>query len=110
LIKFSNLDEQTKGELNQIIQQETQIQQILTNAQEQGQQIQQLQAQNQQLAGTNAALKNQQLNVDKSISADMAKEQIKAQDKAADRVFKAGENDKDRALELLKIELDNSTT
>jgi len=109
LIKFSNLDEQTKGELNRIIQQETQIQQILANAQEQGQQIQQLQAQNQQLAGTNAALKNQQLNADKSINADMTKEQMRAQDKAAERTFKAGENDKDRELELLKIELDKPT-
>jgi hypothetical protein len=107
LIKFSNLDEQTKQELNQVIAQETQVQQLIANAQQTQQQLQQMQGQNQQMQQAFAALKNQQLNVDKSIGADMSKEQMRLQDKAADRAFKAGEAEKDRAVELLKIELAN---
>jgi len=105
LIRFSNMDERTKAELGQAIQQETQLQQMLGSAQEQGRQLQQLQGQIRQLAAENAALKNQQLNADKSIGADMAKERIKSQDKAAEREFKASEAAKDRAIEIFKTEL-----
>jgi hypothetical protein len=107
LIKFSNLDEQTKQELNQVISQETQVQQLIANAQQTQQQLQQLQGQNQQLQQAFGALKNQQLNVDKSINADMSKEQMRLQDKTEERNFKADEAEKDRALKLLEIELDN---
>jgi hypothetical protein len=107
LIKFSNLDEQTKAELNQVISQETQVQQLIASAQQTQQQLQQMQGQNQQLQQTVAAIKNQQLNVDKSIGADMQKEQMRLQDKASDRAFKAAEAEKDRAVELFKTEINN---
>jgi hypothetical protein len=107
LIKFSSLDEETKAELNEVIQQQTNIQQLLEQSQQMQQQAQEQQGAIQQLQQQNAALQQQMMNSDKALNADMTKEQMRLADKSEDRAFKSEEAEKDRALELYKIELNN---
>jgi hypothetical protein len=107
LIKFSGLDEATKAELNAVIQQETKLGELVANSQQSQSQLQQLQAQNQQLQQMAGALRNQQLNNDKALQIDVQEERMRLADKERERIFKASEAEKDRAVELLKAELDH---
>jgi hypothetical protein len=107
IIDFSPLDELTKGKLKQAIQQQAGMQQIMQQAQQAQGQMQQLQGQNQQLMQTVQALQNQQLNNERALSADMQIEHMKYADKAAERENEALENEKNRAMKLFELELDN---
>jgi hypothetical protein len=96
LIKFSSLDEQTKSELNQAIQIQTNIQQLIEQSQQMQQQTQEQQGAIQQLQQHNAALQQQMLSSDKALEVDLAKKQIDSADK-----------EKDRIVKLYEIELKN---